>query len=47
MFIIGKLTAGDIAFIRLREVGARAEAMYEGREFSPIDIHYPRLPRIK
>lgn len=46
MFIIGKLTAGDIAFIRLREVQARAEAMFEGREFSAIDIHYPPLTRI-
>lgn len=44
MFIIGKLTAGDIAFIRLCEVRARAEAICECRAWSEIDIRYPRLP---
>lgn len=44
MFIIGKLTAGDIAKIRLYEVRARAEAMAECRAWSEIDIRYPRLP---
>ena len=47
MFIIGKLTAGDIARIRLYEVRARAEALYEGRDWSEIDIHYPPLPPIQ
>lgn len=37
MKIIGNLTAGDIARIRLYEVRARAEAMCEGREFCELN----------
>jgi len=46
MFIIGNLTAGDIAKIRLYEVRARAEAIAECRAWSEIDILYPPLPAL-
>jgi hypothetical protein len=36
MKIIGNLTAGDIALIRLREVDARAWAWIENRPFSEL-----------